>query len=62
MSLGLIWARALEFEIGGSDKEKPSLPNLSLRQARVALGIKTFLVLLHIVTCTAVISNVVRHW
>lgn len=60
--IGLIWARALDYEIGKTDKDIPQLPVLPLRYARTALFIKSFLVLLETVTCCAVISSVIRHW
>jgi hypothetical protein len=58
----MIWARALDYEIGKTDKDIPQLPVLSVKQAKTALFIKSFLVLLETVTCCAVISSVIRHW
>lgn len=60
--IGMIWARALDYEIGKTDKDVPQLPVLSLKQAKVALGVKTFLVMLEVVTCCAVIAGVIKHW
>lgn len=60
--IGMIWARAVDYEIGKTDKDIPQLPVLSLKQAKIALGIRTFLVVLETVTCCAVISSVIRHW
>ncbi len=60
--IGMIWARAVDYEIGKTDKDIPQLPVLSLKQAKVALGIRTFLVVLEVATCVAVISGVIRHW
>lgn len=60
--IGMIWARAVDYEIGKTDKDIPQLPVLTVKQARTALGIKTFLVILETVTCFAVISGVIRHW
>lgn len=58
----MIWARALDYEIGKTDKDIPQLPVLPVKQAKIALVIKSFLVLLETVTCCAVISSVIRHW
>lgn len=60
--IGMIWARALDYQIGKTDKDIPQLPVLSLKEAKVALGIKTFLILLETVTCFFVMASVIRHW
>jgi len=60
--IGLIWARALDYEIGKTDKDIPQLPVLPLRYAKSALVIKTVIVLLECVACIAVICSVIRHW
>lgn len=58
----MIWARALDYEIGKTDKDIPQLPVLPLKQAKVALGIRTFLVTLETLTCFFVMASVIRHW
>ena len=37
--IGLIWARALDYEIGKTEKDIPQLPVLPLRYAKSALVI-----------------------
>ena len=48
--------------MGESDNDRPDVPVLTLREARVALFLKTFWVALHTVTCFFIIANVIRHW
>jgi hypothetical protein len=60
--IGLIWARALDYEIGITDRDIPKLPVLPLRYAKVALIVKSFIVLLECAACIAVICSVIRHW
>jgi len=61
-SLEKVWARATGHLMGSSDSDKPDVPILTLREARIALFLKTFWVLLHSVTCCFIIANVIRHW
>ena len=57
-----IWARATGHLMGNDDHDRPDVPILSLREARMALFLKTFWVIIHVVTCCFIIANVVRHW
>lgn len=61
-TLEKIWARATGHLMGSTDSDKPVVPVLTLREARIALFLKTFWVLLHIITCLFIIANVIRHW
>ena len=60
--LWLIWARATGHVIGKTDHDRPDVPILTLREARIALFLKTFWVIIHVVTCLFIIANVIRHW
>ena len=60
--LWLIWARATGHVIGKTDDDRPDVPILTLREARIALSLKTFWVIIHVVTCLFIIANVIRHW
>ena len=57
-----VWARAIGHVMGTNDIDRPRLPVLTLKQARVVLVLKTFWVSLHIITCIFIIANAVHHW
>ncbi|MEY3192176.1 MAG: hypothetical protein RL305_775 [Pseudomonadota bacterium] len=61
-SLERIWARATGHLMGSTDSDKPDVPILTLREARIALYLKTFWIVIHVVTCLFIMANVVRHW
>lgn len=60
--LWLIWARTLDHRVGRTDNDQPDIPILSLRDARISLILRTFIVVLNILTCFFIIANVLRHW
>jgi hypothetical protein len=61
-SLERIWARATGHLMGSTDSDKPDVPILTLREARIALYLKTFWIVIHVITCLFIMTNVVRHW
>lgn len=61
-SLERIWARATGHLMGNTDSDKPDVPILTLREARIALYLKTFWIVIHVITCLFIMANVVRHW
>ena len=61
-SLERIWARATGHLLGSTDSDKPDVPILTLREARIALYLKTFWIVIHVITCLFIMANVVRHW
>jgi hypothetical protein len=48
--------------MGSTDSDKPDVPILTLREARIALYLKTFWTVIHVITCAFIIANVIRHW
>jgi hypothetical protein len=58
----LIWARATGHLMGRTDDDKPDVPILTLYEAKVALLLKTFWVIIHVVTCVFIIVNVIHNW
>jgi hypothetical protein len=38
------------------------VPILTLREARIALFLKTFWVVIHTITCIVIIANAIHHW
>lgn len=61
-SLERIWARATGHLMGQTDNDRPVVPILTVREARIALFLKTFWVIIHVITCLFIIANVIRHW
>ena len=61
-SLERSWARATGHLMGSTDSDKPDVPILTLREARIALYLKTFWIVIHVITCLFIMANVVRHW
>lgn len=57
-----IWARATGHLMGETDHDRPDVPVLSLKEARIALFLKTSWISIHIVTCGFIIANTIRHW
>lgn len=62
MRFWLIWARATGHVMGNTDDDKPDHPVLTLREAEVALVLKTFWVVIHVITCFFIIANAIHHW
>lgn len=58
----MIWARATGHLMGHSDDDKPDVPILTLQEAKIALLLKTFWVIIHVVTCIFIIANVIHNW
>ena len=58
----MIWARATGHLMGHSDDDKPDVPILTLYEAKIALLLKTFWVIIHVVTCIFIIANVIHNW
>jgi len=61
-SIEKVWARATGHLMGETDQDRPTVPVLTRKEARVALFLKTFWVALHTVTCFVIIANVIYHW
>ena len=57
-----IWSRATGHLMGQNDKDRPDIPILKLQEARLALFLKTFWIIIHIITCFFIIGNTLRHW
>lgn len=61
-SLEKIWARATGHLMGQTDDDRPDVPILTRREARIALILKTFWVVIHVITCLFICANMIRHW
>ena len=61
-SIERVWARATGHLMGQSDEDRPRVPVLTLKEARIALILKTSWVMIHVITCGFIIANTLRHW
>ena len=61
-SLEKVWARATGHLMGQTDDDRPDVPILTKQEARIALTLKTFWVIIHVITCLFICANVVHHW
>ena len=61
-SIERIWARATGHVMGETDEDRPRVPILTVKEARVALCLKTFWIIIHVVTCFFIMANIIRHW
>lgn len=57
-----IWARATGHLMGNTDDDRPDVPILTRKEARIALFLKTFWVSIHVITCVFIIANILHHW
>ena len=60
--LWLIWARTVDHRIGKTDDDEPNIPILSLGQAQVSLALRTFVLLVNVITCFFIMSNIIHKW
>lgn len=58
----MVLARALDHRIGTRDEDPPELPRLTVEEAMASFWIRLFLVAVNLVTCFAVVANIVRNW
>ena len=61
-SIERVSARATGHLMGTTDEDRPDIPILTLKEARWALFLKTFWVIIHVITCFFIIANTIRHW
>ena len=65
MSIGkwlILWSRVVGMPIGVTDDDNPQFLPITQKDVRIALTMRTFWIVLHIVTCLAIILNAWRHW
>ena len=55
------WARTVGMPIGITDDDKPQFLPITQKNVKLALAMRTFWIVLHIVTCMAIILNTWRH-
>ena len=52
-----MWARTVGMPIGITDDDKPEFLPITQQNVRIALAMRTFWIVLHIVTCCAIIMG-----
>ena len=60
--LWLIWCRTVDHRIGKTNDDEPDIPILTLKQAQISLRLRTFIILVNVITCITIIANVIHHW
>ena len=58
----MILARALDHRIGMKDEDPPELPRLNVEEAMDSFAIRLVLVAVNLITCVAVLVNIIWHW
>lgn len=51
------WARTVGMPIGVTDDDKPEFLPITQKDVRRALALRTFWIVLHVVTCCAIIAG-----
>ena len=51
------WARTVGMPIGITDEDKPEFLPITQQNVKIALAMRTFWIVLHIVTCCAIIMG-----
>ena len=52
-----MWARTVGMPIGNTDNDKPEFLPITQTDVRKALAMRTFWILLHIITCLMIITG-----
>ena len=60
--LWLIWCRTVDHRIGKTDDDDPDILILSLKQAQVSLFLRTFIILVNLITCFFIVANIIHKW
>ena len=60
--LWLIWSRTVDHRIGKTDDDEPDIPILSLKQAQISLFLRTFIILINLITCFFIVANIIHKW
>ncbi len=58
----LIWCRTVDHRIGKTNDDEPNIPILSLKQAQISLIIRSFIIVINLVTCFFIMANIVHKW
>lgn len=57
-----VLARVLDHRIGRTDEDEPEIPILTTEEAMLSFFIRLFIVAVNLLTCGAVVANILHHW
>ena len=60
--LWLIWCRTVDHRIGKTNDDEPNIPILSLKEAQISLFLRTFIILVNLITCFFIVANIIHKW
>ena len=60
--LWLIWCRTVDHRIGKTDLDEPDIPILTLQEAQVSLFLRTFIIIINVITCFFIVANIIHKW
>ena len=58
----LIWSRTVDHRIGKTDDDEPDIPILSLKEAQISLFLRSFIILVNLITCFFIVANIIHKW
>jgi len=58
----LIWCRTVDHRIGKTDEDEPNIPILTQNQAQISLLIRSFIILVNLITCLFIVANIIHKW
>lgn len=59
-NLWLIWCRTVDHRIGKTNDDEPNIPILTLKQAQISLLIRSFIILVNLITYFFIIVNMIH--
>ena len=57
-----LWARTVGMPVGIDDNDKPEFLPITQSDVKKALAFRTFWIVLHVLTCCAIIAGTVELW
>ena len=54
--------RTVDHRIGKTDEDEPNIPILSLKEAQISLFLRTFIIIVNLITCFFIVANIIHKW
>jgi hypothetical protein len=61
-NIWLIWCRTVDHRIGKTDDDEPNIPILTIKQAQLSLLIRSFILIVNLITCFFICTNIIHKW
>jgi hypothetical protein len=61
-NIWLIWCRTVDHRIGKTDNDEPNIPILTIKQAQLSLLIRSFIIIVNLITCFFICANIIHKW